>query len=142
MPRKPSARVVLNRQALSQVRLALADGALEVGELIIRSARPPDRTPYGEGLVTRGGWLAYVGDKKVGGGGLDGRQPKKPRAVRVRGTQQIQVIAGFGFPGKFQELGTINHPGQPFLTPSMQANVGRAAQTMERVVRPKLRAMK
>lgn len=141
MARKPSARVVLNRQALGELRVAWADGALAVGEHIIRLARPPDRTPYGAGLVTRGGWLGYVGNKKIGGGGLDGKQPKKPRSFRVRGTEQIQIIAGFGFPGRFQEFGTTNHAAQPFLSPAVDAGVGEAPRIMERIVRPKLRSM-
>lgn len=140
MARKPSARVVMNRGALDKVTLALADGTLAAAEHIVRAADPPDATPYGEGLVIRGGWLAYVGPNKVGGGGLDGKQPKKPRSMKVRGTgNQIHVIGGFGFPARFQEEGTINHPAQPFLTPALNQAGGDAADIIARTVRPLLR---
>lgn len=117
MARKPSARVVLARSALDRVDLAVADGVTEFVRTVIEVAEPPDATPYGEGLVTRGGWLVYAGPNKVAGGSLDGRQPKKPRALRVRDSHQIQGIAGFGFPGRFQEHGTATQAAQPFLTP-------------------------
>lgn len=119
MARGPSARVVLNRQALDQAILAVADGFAEAAKLSIEIADPPDRTPYGVGLTKRGGYLAYVNGKKIAGGGRDGRQPKKPRAVNAR--DGIVVVAGFGFPGRFQELGTVHHGAQPFLTPVMLA---------------------
>lgn len=140
MARKPTARVVMNRAALDQVTLAVADGALAVAEHIVRSADPPDATPYGEGLVTNGGWLAYVGPNKVGGGGLDGKQPKKPRSLQVRGTgDQIHVIGGFGFPARFQEEGTVNHPAQPFLTPMFVAGADETPGIVKRTVDPQLR---
>jgi hypothetical protein len=89
-----------------------------VAKTIVREARPPDATPYGEGLVTAGGTLVYVGSKKVGGWSQDGSEPRKPRALRVRGSDMVVAVAGFGFPGRFQEMGTVNHGAQPFLTPS------------------------
>lgn len=140
MARKPSARVVLNRQALDRVQLALAEGLEEVARTIVEVAEPPDATPFGEGLVTNGGWLVYAGAKKVGGGSLRGLQPKKPRAFRVQGTAGIQAIVGFGFPGRFQEMGTIHHPAQPFFTPAVDATIPHAAEIMESVVRPRLRS--
>lgn len=115
---KRHARVVLNRRAVDGVTLAIADGAHEVAKTIVREARPPDATPFGQGLVTSGGTLVYVGSKKVDGWSLDGRQPKKPRSLRVRGSESVVAVAGFGFPGRFQEFGTVNHGAQPFLTPS------------------------
>lgn len=117
MARKRNARVKLNRKAVDGVELAIADGLNAVVETIVRVARPPDATPFGEGLVTSGGWMTYVGGKKVDGGGLDGRQPKKPRAFRVK-SAHIVALAGFGFPGRFQEFGTVNHGAQPFFTPA------------------------
>jgi len=120
MARKPSARVVLNRSNLSKVGLAVADGLEAVVRTIVERADPPDATPYGEGLVTRGGWLVYSGPNKVGGGSLQGKQPKKPRKFVVKGTEgTVAAIAGFGFPGHFQELGTAQHGAQPFLWPAL-----------------------
>jgi hypothetical protein len=111
---------VLNRSTIDALAVAVADGLGAVAQQTIETANPPDAPPYGEGLVKRGGVLAYVGDKKVYGWGLDGKQPKKPRAFRVRGTgRQITAVGGFGFPAAFIEFGTIRHPARPFLTPAL-----------------------
>lgn len=117
---------MLARGAVDGVTLAIADGVNAVVRTIVEVARPPDATPFGEGLVTRGSWLTYVDGKKVDGGGLDGRQPKKPRAFRVRGSVGIQAIAGFGFPAMFQEFGTVNHGAQPFLGPARDTVIPQA----------------
>lgn len=132
MARRPSARVVLNRARLDDAVLAVADGMAEAARESIETANAPDRTPYGVGLTMRGGFLAYVNGKKIGGAGRDGRQPKKPRAVNTR--SGIVVIAGFGFPGRFQELGTIHHGAQPFLTPAMFGARGRILGWIRRSV--------
>lgn len=139
MARKPSTRVVLNRAALAELDLALAEGVEEIVRTVIEVANPPDATPFGVGLVTQGGWLVYVGSKKVGGGSLVGLQPKKPRAFRVAGTEGIVAIAGFGFPGRFQETGTTNQPARPFLTPAMLEVASAAPEIMRSVVGPRLR---
>lgn len=139
MARKPNARVVLNRQALNAVGLAVADGLEAFARTVVTDAKPPDATPFGEGLVTSGGWLVYHGGKKVGGGSLTGKQPKKPRSLRVKGTTGITAIAGFGFPGRFQEIGTVNHPAQPFLWPSFTRNEGRIESLMRPAVQASLR---
>lgn len=140
--RGPSARVVMNRQAIDQVQLAVGDGVLAVAEEIVRVATPPDATPFGEGLVDRGGWLGYVGSKKIGGGSLDGRQPKKPRSLRVRGSEVIVAIAGWGFPGRFQELGTAHHAAQPFATPARDRVAPRAPRIMADQVPGSLRGIR
>jgi len=119
MARGPSARVVLNRAALDRAILAVADGFGEAAKLSIEIAEPPDASPFGVGLTKRGGMLLYVNGKKIWGWGRDGKQPKKPRAANV--SSGIVAIAGFGFPGRFQEFGTIHHGAQPFLTPAMLA---------------------
>jgi hypothetical protein len=140
MARKPSTRVVLNRAALGELHLALADGVEEIVRTVVETAEPPDATPFGEGLVTEGGWLVYDGSKKIGGGSIGGTQPKKPRAFAVRGTAGIQGIAGFGFPGRFQETGTVNQPARPWFTPAAIRVKGAAAEIMRDVVGPRLRA--
>ena len=139
MARKPSTRVVLNRSKFSEALLATADGLAELCKVVLDVAEPPDATPFGEGLVTSGGYLVYVGDKKVAGGGQDGKQPKKPRAFRVKGSTQLAAIVGYGFPGRFQELGVIHHPAQPFLTPAVDATSAKAVEIMKPIVAPKLR---
>lgn len=140
MARQPTARVRIHRQSIDRVFLAMSDGLLAIAEEVVTTANPPDATPYGEGLARRGGWLAYVDGKKTGGGGLDGKQPKKPRALRVREYTAV-AVAGFGFPGRFQEFGTINHSAQPFLGPAADRVAPRAAQIMEQQVRPALRRL-
>ena len=119
---KRSARVVLNRNALTALGLAVGNGLEAFARLVVVDANPPDATPYGEGLVTQGGWLAYHRNKKIGGGSLSGKQPRKPRGWRVSSNDSVEAIAGFGFPGRFQEMGTIHHAAQPFLWPSFLRN--------------------
>ena len=138
MARKPSARVVLNRQALDSLHLALAEGVEEIARTIVETADPPDATPFGVGLVDRGGWAVYAGSKKVGGGSLDGTQPNKPRAFRPEPTG-VTGIAGFGFPARFQEIGTVHHAAQPFLWPAAMAVASRGGEIMRGVVGPRLK---
>ena len=137
MARKPSARVVLNRQALDSLHLALAEGVEEIARTIVETADPPDATPFGVGLVTSGGWAVYAGSKKVGGGSLDGTQPNKPRAFRPEPTG-VTGIAGFGFPARFQEIGTVHHAAQPFFTPAVEQVAAQAGEIMKSVVGPRL----
>lgn len=138
MANKPSVRVVLNRSAMSKIELAVADGVYAVGLAMLAAADPPDATPYGVGLVRNGGVLGFIGRKKIAGFGLDGRQPTKPRAVRLI-DRRTQVVVGFGFPGRFQELGTIRQPARPFLAPVVEQVAPSAPSIMARVVGPRLR---
>jgi HK97 gp10 family phage protein len=116
--RKVSTRVVLNRQALERSVLAVADGMADAGREAVDMADPPDATPYGAGLVDRGGMIAWVKGRKIDDHSLDGKAPRKPD-VRPR-SSDIFVVVGFGFPGRYQEFGTEHHAAQPFLTPVMQ----------------------
>jgi hypothetical protein len=102
---KKSARVVLNRRAVDLVTLALADGVYSVGVEYIRQAVVPDAPPYGEGLIRTGGAIGFVDGKKIAGFGVDGRQPKKPRAFRPG--KGIAVVAGWGFPARLVAFGTV-----------------------------------
>jgi len=139
MARGPSARVVMNRRALNEVELAIADGIVDLGQAIVEAANPPDATPYGKGLVTRGGVLVYYGPNKVGGWAIDGKQPKKPRAFRV--LQGISAAIGFGFPGRFQEFGTVKMGAQPFFVKAFNA-VGRlSSQVMRPTVSARLKRL-
>lgn len=119
MAGKYNARVVVNRKAVATLDLIHADGLLAVAKAVVEEANPPDATPYGQGLVNAGGAIAYVGSKKVGGFGQDGRQPPKPRGLAVKGSTEVVAIAGYGFPGRFQEMGTVHQPARPFLTPAV-----------------------
>jgi hypothetical protein len=135
MTPKRSARVRLNRGNLNALGLAVANGMESFVRRVVTDADPPDATPYGEGLVTQGGWLVYHRSKKVGGGSLQGKQPRKPRGFRVRGNESIEAIAGFGFPGRFQEMGTIHHAAQPFLWPSFTRNLSTLDDDLRQAVR-------
>lgn len=133
-------RIELNRRAMNELAGAFADGVFEIGKRIIEVADPPDATPFGEGLVTRGGVLAYHGSRQVGAWSLSGNKPKKPRKVKVRAEEgNVYAIAGFGFPGRFQETGTVNHAAQPFVTPALNRVAPEGPSILDRVVRPKLR---
>jgi len=131
---KPSARVVLNHKRLSLVHRTLADGLAAVAAEIVRIADPPDATPFGEGLVTTGDTYVAVDGKKVAGGA------SKPRRLKVP-KPGIVAVAGFGFPGRFQELGTIHQPARPFLTPAVQRVMPVAPQIMAIFVRSRLRSI-
>lgn len=131
-------RVTLNRSVLNEVVLAVADGMFAVGKAVIESTHPPDAPPFTEGLVKNGGVLAYVNGKKVAGFGLDGKEPKPPRAVHISRQQGVVVIVGWGPPTRFNEMGTIHQPPRPFFTPAADSTLPRAAAIMRPVVRPKL----
>jgi hypothetical protein len=110
MARKVSSRTVVNYKALSAINRGFVDGMAALGATVIANANPPDAAPYGEGLVTTGDWGVWAGTRKAAG------TATKPRAVRLSRTG-ITLVAGFGFPGRYQELGTIRQPARPFLTP-------------------------
>jgi hypothetical protein len=133
-------RIELNRAKMNELAGAFADGVFEVGKAIVENADPPDATPFGQGLVTSGGVLAYHGSKMVGAWSLSGKKPKKPRKVKVSAEQgNVYAIVGFSFPGRFQEVGTVHHGAQPFLTPAVSQTGPQAPGILDRVVRPKLR---
>lgn len=130
-----TARVVLNRNALNALGLAVANGLEDFARLVVTDADPPDATPFGEGLVTQGGWLAYYRNRKIGGGSRTGKQPKKPRGWSVSRNDSIEAIAGFGFPGRFQEMGTVHHSAQPFLWPSFTRNQDQLKHLLAKAVK-------
>lgn len=137
MARKPSAKVVLNRANLDKLRRAWAEGVEEIVHTFVEVAEPPDAAPFGQGLVTQGGWLVYVDGKKVGGGSLEGTQPKKPRAAQT--SKGIVGVAGFGFPGRFQNEGTVNMAPNPFATRALMQTVAVAPDVFKEIVGPLVR---
>lgn len=115
-------RIQLNRAAFDEITLAVADGAFELAKEVILSVRVPDAEPYGQGLIEGGGVIAFVGKKRVGLVTTGGQSSiKKPRAARLG--PGINVIAGYGFPGRFLEEGTIHMKGQPYLTPKLMSTL-------------------
>jgi len=114
-------RIVLNRAAFDEITLAVADGAFELAKAVIEGAQVPDAAPYAEGLVQGGAALAYVGSKRVGLWSKTGATVKKPRAAKL--SKGITVIGGYGFPGRYQESGTVNQSARPFLSPELLARL-------------------
>jgi hypothetical protein len=134
--------MVFNRAALDEVTLAIADGLFAIGMDALETANPPDSPydpyPLGEGLPKQGGVLGYVNGKKVNGFGLDGRQPRAPRAAKVSRSKGAIAIVGWGFPARFNEFGTVKMAAQPFFTPATVAAQGRGLATLKQVAGPKL----
>ena len=114
-----AAKVVLNHAALDEISRAAVDGFFEFAKSILTSADVPDATPYGEGLIDHGGAIAYVGKQLVASYAMNPGDPtvKKPRGAKLG--PGVVVIAGYGFPARFQEAGTIHQPARPFLTPEL-----------------------
>jgi hypothetical protein len=128
-------RVVLNRAALDAITLGMADGLLALADAVIAATKVPDAPVLGAGLIEAGGTVAYVAGKKVGG------TAKKPKAMKVR-TMGVAVAGGFPFPARFQELGTVNQPARPFLTPALMAMVPDAAPFIRAATAKRLAAVK
>ncbi|HEX5013019.1 MAG TPA: hypothetical protein VFV72_02585 [Candidatus Limnocylindrales bacterium] len=136
-----TARVALNRQAFDEITLAAADGLFAFAVQIVEAAHPPDDTPFGKGLVEGGGALAWAGKKKVNGTTIGGKQIKKPRAVRLQ-ANEVTAIAGFGFPARFVELGTVHAHPEPFLTPAVAAVLPDAEVTVSKAMARRLSGSK
>lgn len=109
--RRRSARVVFNRRTFGALRVGLADGILQVAETIVGVANPPDDPKTAEVIEKFAG--AWIDGRKVGG-----NAPKPRREIPKQG---IVAIAGYGFPGRFQETGTIHQPPRPTLVPAVDA---------------------
>lgn len=117
---KRTSKVVLNRAKVDELRLGIADSLFAVAVRILDNTEVPDAAPFGEGLVQGGAALVWVDKQKVDGTTVGGRQVKKPRALRLaKGTDGIQAIVGFGFPGRFVHNGTEHSRPNPFLQRSV-----------------------
>jgi hypothetical protein len=124
------ARVIMNRAALDELQLGMADGLLQLGQQIIAEARanaprdPEIAAKRGVPMMAdTGHCVVYALGKKVGGeeGGTG-----KPRGMK---TPKDQVVLGVYFSSPiahFAELGTIVEPARPFLTPALMSNIGNA----------------
>lgn len=134
MARKPSARVVYNRQTADALRLGLADGLVVLADAMIEACDPPDASPYGEGLIESGGSVAYVDGKKVAG------TAAKPRGEPTR--TGVIAFAGWGFPARFNEFGTINQPARPFFSPGIEQVLPDAADHIRTGVAGRLVGMR
>lgn len=122
------ARVVMNRAALDELQLAMADGLLQLGEQIIAEAR--DKAPRDPEIASErgvammadtGNLVVYALGKKVGG---DDGGTGKPRGMK---TPKDQAVLGVWFSSRIAhlvELGTVKMGARPFLTPALAQNLG------------------
>ncbi len=62
-----------------------------------------------------GAAATYIDGRKVAGTGSAPRGQARKLGVTT--------IVGYGFPGRFNEVGTVNQPARPFFTPAMAAEV-------------------
>lgn len=119
------ARVVLNRAALDQVQLGMADGLQEVGEAIIAEASA--RAPKLTGALAASGTVAVFALGKLVSGRTDIAAAKNKRGVKV-GKNEVVMILGFtDWKAHFAELGTIKERARPFLIPAFNGGIGGAA---------------
>lgn len=115
-PTSHTKRVTLNRAKVDELRIGIADALFGVTLEILDTAVPPDRTPYGRGLIEGGGAVAWVDRKKVNGTTIGGKQIRKPRHLKLdTGQFGIVSIVGYGFPGRFVHNGTQHSRANPFL---------------------------
>lgn len=128
---KVSARTVLNKRALNAFAMGVADGFADMGKRFVEVVKPPDAEPFGKGLVTTPDWGVWVGGKKVDG------TATKPKSARLNRTG-VTLFAGEGFPGRFQELGTVKMPANPHVTPAMLHVIPDAADFIKPAVRKRL----
>lgn len=128
-------RVEINLAALDEVKAGLADGVFDLARAIVVVAEnnaPEGELPKGRRyhLAEMGGAEVYVGGKRTHEYSSTGRRPDLPKGVGVRARGGIIGIAGFGFPGMFVEMGTVNMPAQPFLTPAASDVLGSEARVI------------
>jgi hypothetical protein len=129
------ARVVLNRAALDEIQLRIADGLLGWGEKVLAEAvanAPRDPEKAAERgvpmMADTGHVLVYALGKKVGG---ETGETGKPRSMKA-GKDQVVVGVWFSSPiAHFAEIGTIKERARPFLTPAILANATDAGGYVE-----------
>lgn len=121
------------RLNLDPVIVAISDGLFACGVKIANRASilaPDDPMVYvpgagrepqpypGYGLKHNWGVMAWANGKVVKALGADG----SPRVTKPRGMRTSPVgadaMVGFGFPGRYNETGTVEHPAAPFLAPA------------------------
>jgi len=135
----------LNLSRFDDVTRAVADGMFDAARTVVEDAArsapdsPYDPYPTGEGLPKQGGVLAYIANKKTHGWSIRGDQPKKPRSIRTATKQHsVVVAAGFGFPARFAERGTVRMRGRPFLEPAFDRAATSIAGMIARVAKAKI----
>ena len=129
MANKTQTRVELNRRELDRLAIAEADGLVDLARDVLEdaAANAPDATPYGVGLVTGAGLVGYANGRQIASWAERG-SADTPRALKGTTRGEIAVAGGFRFPARLQELGTIRHGAQPFLSPALSRKVPRASE--------------
>lgn len=105
------------------VIVAISDGLYAVALRIAEAASSaaPDEPPFNVGLPRNYGVMQWALGKVVGAvSGTGSTAVSKPRGFSAKGTEAAAVV-GFGFPGRFNELGTVHQPSRPFLGPAALA---------------------
>lgn len=121
------ARVVMNRAALNEMQLAMADGLLTLGQKVIADAsalapRDPE-TAASRGvpmMADTGHAVVYALGKRVGG---EEGEIAKPRGLK---TTPDRVVLGMWFSSPlshFAEFGTVKERARPFFTPALMADI-------------------
>lgn len=150
-PKAPSAKllarrgaqVLMNKAALDAAQLGVADGAGELGQAILADAiaNAPDAPPYGEGLIASGVTAVWALGKLVAGDTSKAASKNKPRGLKVP-KDQVVMIVGFEAPhAHFPELGTVNMPARPFLTPAFNRHIPGAERFVTPAMGKRIRAV-
>jgi hypothetical protein len=124
---KVSSRTVINRKALTTIRAAFVDGMEQVGKDLIGLTDPLDDPTTKHRIV--GDWGVWVDGRKVAG------TATKPRAASVK--SGITLLAGFPFPMRFGELGTIRQPARPRFSPTLHQVIPGTGRYMKVAVNRK-----
>ena len=121
MPRQKA--WVLNREAMSEFDRCLVTGLEALANEALARTKAPvakagEEDQYSP-LSEQKGVISYLDGKRVGGD----MSIKKPKDFTVRG-KGASVGVGFGFPARFNEMGTAHQPARPFFTPPVMETVG------------------
>jgi hypothetical protein len=106
---KTNHRTVINRQALTALRAGFVDGMERFGQEIIARTNPPDDPATAKKI--KGDWGVWSDGRKVAG------TAAKPRGASVK--QGVTLLAGFEFPARLQETGSVHQPARPFFSPEI-----------------------
>lgn len=141
-PKAPSAKllarrgaqVVMNKAALDAAQLGIADGAIELSNVILAdaTANAPDAPPYGAGLVESGAATVWALGKLISGDVNRAASKNKPRGAKTPKDQVVMFVAFRATHAHLLELGTVNMAAHPFLLPAFNRHVSGA----ERFVTP------
>lgn len=135
---RAAAKIEMNRKALDEFQLGMADGLGEMGKRVldeshsIAAAYPAvaPGTPGGlrdpaaaaergaKMLMDTGRVIVYLDGKNVGRLGIDVDVTSKPKGMRARKGEVSMEVAYFSKLAHLVELGTIKMPARPFLLPA------------------------